>query len=59
MDAPSLLRVGLGSMQNSLLWWVEQLGEPWSSAVLGPRPDLATCWLGDLGRAAELQFPHL
>lgn len=26
--------------------------EPWSSAVLGSRPDSATCWLGDLGRAS-------
>lgn len=25
----------------------------------GSRPDSATCWPGDLGRAALLHFPHL
>lgn len=37
MAAPSLLRVGLGRMQNRVCWgWVGQLGEPRAPGLTQP-----------------------
>lgn len=53
MGAHVCCRVGLGSVQTGACGGGRgQLEEPWSSAVLGSRPNLSTCWLGDLGRVA-------